>query len=147
MNKTIGLAFIILLLFAGAAQADRSDRNMLRSKWWQNPEIAADLKLNSDQIARLNELHEKLRQAWRKSWAAGAPYRAAMDAVFQAEKFDPEAARKAHQDIAAYIREFERTKFDILISIRQVLGRDKYMLLKKEYQKRNPPKKKSAPKD
>lgn len=140
MNKIIGLSVIILLLLTGAARADRSDRNMLRTKWWQNPEIAADLKLNQDQIARLDELHNKLKKAWRESWAAGAPQRAAMSAVFQAEPFDPEAARAAHRAIAARIHEFEKIKFETLISIRQVLGRDKYMLLKEKYQKMNPPK-------
>lgn len=140
MNKIVGLSVIILLLLTGAARADRSDRNMLRTKWWQNPDIAADLKLNKDQIARLDELHNKLRQAWRESWAASAPQRAAMSAVFQTEPFDPEAARAAHRAIAAHIHEFEQIKFEILISVRQVLGRDKYMLLKEKYQKMNPPK-------
>lgn len=99
-------------------------------KWWDNPNIAQQLNLTSDQQKKMDEVFEQNRAALAQLHSALHQQEQVMEPLMQAEHPD-EAQIDAQIDRLAQARaELEKAHSRMLLSIRALLTQDQWEKLR-----------------
>jgi len=116
------LLLSLLMLFTSLVPLSAQDYRLPPGKWWERPRIVEYLQLSPDQQKQIDSL---VYEHARKMIGLNADLEAArlgLSREVDAENFDPAKVRAAFEVFQNARRMLETERFEMLLSVRQVLS-------------------------
>ncbi|WP_449246826.1 periplasmic heavy metal sensor [Desulfarculus baarsii] len=129
---TLAAALLTLAVAAPAAAQGGVDMYKLY-KWWQSPEIIAQLSLSPEEIDSLENLNLELRRKIISQRNQIQQARVTLDSYFDQDPLDEEAIRQQFSQLAQAQSEVTMDKSRFLLEARKILGRDRFIELRNIY--------------
>jgi hypothetical protein len=137
MKKTLIKLLVLSFLAIPPVYAVESGPTALvvpPGKWWNMPEMAKKINLTETEKKRLDDLymvfHRKLidhKAAMDKLWLD-------IDALFDKEEFNEPAVLEQFKKHETERSEIATDRFQFLVNVRKILGRERYRHLKTLYE-------------
>ncbi|KPA10060.1 conserved hypothetical protein, secreted [Candidatus Magnetomorum sp. HK-1] len=103
-------------------------------KWWHMPKVAESLKLTAEEKTRLDTLFLNNRKAMISLKGEMATQRLDLEVIMEKENFDEAAAMDQFTTMQDSGQKMWKQKFQFLIEVRKLLGKDRFMQLKTQFQ-------------
>ena len=108
-----------------------------RGKWWRMPEVASDLKISSDEQAKLDDLYYKHRNQMVDHKSALKKEQIALEWFIEKETLDEAACKAQFQKVLEARNTLSTERYTFLIEVRKLLGYERFLQLKpKSYELR-----------
>jgi len=130
-------AWFVLLLLVVFLPAPLMAQEMMHGKWWNNSSMADELKLTDSEKKRLDEKYIEGRRKMIHLKSAVEKERLELD--FALDEQDTNKARiNEHYDRLEKARtELSKTRFGLLIEMRDIIGVKRFQTLKEMHRSRN----------
>jgi len=130
---TLAGALLMLAAVAAPAAAQGGVDMYKLYKWWQSPEIIAQLSLSPEEIDSLENLNLELRRKIISQRNQIQQARVTLDSYFDQDPLDEEAIRQQFSQLAQAQSEVTMDKSRFLLEARKILGRDRFIELRNIY--------------
>lgn len=124
--RALLLAGVILSAAVPALAQNRGDLY----KWWQSPEVIAQLKLSPEEIDALENLNLELRRKIIGLRNQVQQARVSVDSYFDQDPLDEESINQQFAQMAQAQSEVALEKSRFLLEARKLLGRDRFVELR-----------------
>lgn len=108
------------------------ERSLPGGKWWNNPEMAQNLNLNSDQQKKMDDIFQQNRLRLIDLNATLQKEEVTMEPMMQADTPDENKVLAQIDKVAQARAELEKANARFLLSIRRVLTQDQWKKLQAE---------------
>jgi len=102
-------------------------------KWWHVPEIAESLKVTAEEKTKLDTLFLNNRKAMIGLKGEMATKRLDLETLMEKENFDEAAVMDQFTSMQESGQAMWKQKFQFLINVRKLLGKDRFMQLKSQF--------------
>ena len=106
-----------------------------RGKWWRTPEVVNELKISSDEQAKLDNLYYKHRNQMIALKSDLKKEQIALEWFIEKEKLDESACMDQFQKILSTRNKLSIERYNFLIEVRKLLGLERFQQLKAKFQK------------
>ena len=104
-----------------------------RGKWWRMPEVASELKISSDEQAKLDDLHYKHRNQMVDHESVLKKAQIALEWFVEKEKLDESACKDQFQKVLEARNALSTERYSFLIEVRKLLGYERFLQLKPKF--------------
>jgi len=143
MRRIVFCLLVCLFVFSGVSSAQDRGRppdeieNLPRGKWWRMPEVASELKISSDEQAKLDDLYYKHRNQMIDHESELKKAQISLEWFIEKEKLDESACKDQFQNVLGARNKLSTERYNFLIEVRKLLGYERFLQLKpKSYELR-----------
>ena len=134
------LGLVLLAVWAGTLfPAQAEGRSPMRGQWWKAPGVMEQLGLTKEEVQKLDQLHVELQGRMIDHRAKIQKARMQLDLLLDQEKLDQAALERQFDTLAQAKAERSRDTSRFILSVRQLLGRERYGKLRKWFLAHRPP--------
>ncbi len=126
MRHTLILLVTLGALLLSALPTSAKDYNLPPGKWWENDRIVTHVELTADQQSLIKDLVYGHATRMIDLNAELEKSKLALENQVEQENFDPKAVRKSFIQFQEARRLLEAERFEMLLSIRQVLTHEQW---------------------
>jgi Spy/CpxP family protein refolding chaperone len=143
MRRLVFYMLVCFFVLSGVSMArDRGYsrdgiEDLPRGKWWRMPEVASELKISSDEQAKLDDLYYKHRNQMIDHKSELKKGQIALEWFIEKEKLDESACKDQFQKVLEARNKLSTERYNFLIEVRKLLGYERFLQLKpKSYELR-----------
>ena len=108
-----------------------------RGKWWRMPEVASELKISSDEQAKLDDLYYKHQNQMIDHKSDLKKEQITLEWFIEKETLDESACKDQFQKVLEARNKLSTERYNFLIEVRKLLGYERFLQLKpKSYELR-----------
>ena len=139
MRKLMFYMLVCFFVLSGVSMArDRGYsrdgiEDLPRGKWWRMPEVASELKISSDEQAKLDDLHYKHRNQMIDHKSDLKKAQIALEWFIEKEKLDESACKDQFQNVLEARNKLSTERYNFLIEVRKLLGYERFLQLKPKF--------------
>ena len=104
-------------------------------KWWYNPQIQKGLNLNQNEVGKLDRLFANSRSSLIKLKSDVESEQFELDQLLSKKKVDDSDVKKQFQKLEQARKNLANERLDFVIGVRNILGADRFQLLKSNFRK------------
>jgi Spy/CpxP family protein refolding chaperone len=142
MRRLVFCMLVCFFVLSGVSMARDRDKSMdgidlPRGKWWRMSEVAIELKISSDEQAKLDDLYYKHRNQMIDHKSELKKAQIALEWFIEKEKLDESACKDHFQNVLKARNKLSTERYNFLIEVRKLLGYERFLQLKpKSYELR-----------
>lgn len=126
MRRILILLFTLGALMLSIQPAAAGNHDLPPGKWWENDRIVAHLHLTADQQTRIKDMVYGHATRMIDLNAGLEKANLALENQVEQQEFDPAVVRKAFATFQEARRLLEAERFEMLLSVRQVLTHEQW---------------------
>jgi Spy/CpxP family protein refolding chaperone len=137
MNKTVGKIVLLLILATSSVYAAETGSSTLvipSGKWWNMPEVAKKVNLTEAEKKKLDDLYVVFHRNLIDRKAVMDKLWLDIDTLFDKEEFNESAVLGQFKKHEAERSAMAGERFQFLVNVRKILGRERYERLKSLYE-------------
>ncbi len=104
-----------------------------RGKWWRMPEVASELKISSDEQAKLDDLYYKHRNQMIDHKSELKKAQILLEWSIEKEKLDESACKDQFQNVLEARNKLSTERYNFLIEVRKLLGYERFLQLRPKF--------------
>lgn len=136
LQKTlIAGCMLVSISFCNNALAD--DR-VPPGRFWENPKIASELQLTEKQKQDLDTIFKRQRVEMLDMRSNQEKSRYKLEDIMETNTLDRNAAKAEFKNLQTMRMQFAEKRFDFLLDVREILGAEKFKLLKNLFKEQMP---------
>lgn len=129
MRHTLIRLFALGLLLLSAVPAAARDYNLPPGNWWENERIVRHLELTADQQSAIKDLVYRHAGRMIDLNAELEKAKLTLEKQVESESLDPSAVRTAFRKFQESRQSLENERFEMLLSVRQVVSHEQWRKL------------------
>ena len=139
MRRLVFCVLVCFFVLSGVSMArDRGYskdgiEGLPRGKWWRMPEVASELKISSDEQAKLDDLHYKHRNQMIDHESVLKKAQIALEWFIEKEKLDESACKDQFQKVLEARNKLSTERYNFLIEVRKLLGYERFLQLRSKF--------------
>ena len=139
MRRSVFYMLICFFVLSGVSMArDRSYsrdgiEDLPRGKWWRMPEVASELKISSDEQAKLDDLYYKHRNQMIDHKSELKKEQISLEWFIEKEKLDEAACKDQFQKVLEARNKLSTERYNFLIEVRKLLGYERFLQLRPKF--------------
>ena len=139
MRREMFYMLICFFMLSGASVAGERGysrdgiEDMPRGKWWRMPEVANELKISSDEQAKLDDLYYKHRNQMVDHKSTLKKEQIALEWFIEKETLDESACKNQFQKVLEARNTLSTERYNFLIEVRKLLGYERFLQLKPKF--------------
>lgn len=149
LKKGLAGFLMFLWLFAPAALMvtnAEAQGNIPPGKWWRIPKVAEEINLSDEEKQRLDDVSLAFRRKAVDLRSRLEKERIELGVLFEKEQFDEAAVLAQFKKVESARGALALERFNVLLEVRKLLGRDRYERLKVKFKQFRGKKAKTRPK-
>lgn len=123
---------VCFIAFFGISRVYAAD--ITPGRWWQEPGLAAELKLTEKEKLALDDLFNKDRNRLIDLRGYMEKERIRLDDILSKEKLDESAARDQFKRMENIRYKISSERFSYILGVRKILGADRFHLLEGKFE-------------
>ena len=139
MRRLVFCMLVCFFVLSGVSMArDRGYsrdgiEDLPRGKWWRMPEVASELKISSDEQAKLDDLHYKHRNQMIDHESVLKKAQIALEWFVEKEKLDESACKNQFQKVLEARNKLSTERYNFLIEVRKLMGYERFLQLRPKF--------------
>lgn len=135
MKRYLLYMLVCFMMLPGVSMARDPDfskdgiEDLPRGKWWRMPEVAGELKISSDEQAKLDDLYYKHRNRMIDLKGELKKEQIALEWFIEKEKLDEAACNDQFQKVLEAQNKLSTDRYHFLIEVRKILGYERFLKL------------------
>lgn len=134
---------IVVLVFLGISTAIAAGQDLPRGKWWYNPQLSEQLKLNDEEKRQLDEKYLQSRSNLPELKNKVKSEQLELEALMGKKTVDETAIMKQFNKLEAARTDLAAERFGFVLGVRNILGYERFNQLQATFRSH---KKKPTPK-
>ena len=138
MRRLVFCMLVCFFVLSGVSMARDRDKSMdgidlPRGKWWRMSEVAIELKISSDEQAKLDDLYYKHRNQMIDHKSELKKVQIALEWFIEKEKLDESACKDQFQNVLKARNKLSTERYNFLIEVRKLLGYERFLQLRPKF--------------
>ncbi len=139
MRRLVFCMLVCFFVLSGVSMArDRGYsrdgiEDLPRGKWWRMSEVAIELKISSDEQAKLDDLYYKHRNQMIDHKSELKKAQIALEWFIEKEKLDESACKDQFQNVLKARNKLSTERYNFLIEVRKLLGYERFLQLRPKF--------------
>ena len=138
MRRLVFCMLVCFFVLSGVSMARDRDNSLdgidlPRGKWWRMSEVAIELKISSDEQAKLDDLHYKHRNQMIDHESVLKKAQIALEWFVEKETLDESACKKQFQKVLEARNKLSTERYNFLIEVRKLMGYERFLQLRPKF--------------
>lgn len=139
MRRVVFYALICFFVLSGISMAQDKGYSrdgiddLPRGKWWRMPEVASELKISSDEQAKLDDLYYKHQNQMIDHKSALKKEQITLEWFIEKEILDESACKDQFQNVLEARNKLSTERYNFLMEVRKLLGYERFLQLKPKF--------------